>query len=313
MVAELRERWLGASADDRTNASPRWLVLITVALIAARSIIFQYEQMHLTQPVQRIRWYTHEAASRAIFKNRKPALLFFSHGNTCQECKNMESDLQETAVAEEINRDYVPLKVIDPSPDGLPAPKDVENLKQNYNAWRIPRMVVVPPEMWDVPAEWLDSYQLPDVSPGGMFTPNSDSDRIPLIVKSSADWHPDPLKVGNVDWIAPEKALQRASDAKPALLFFARSLDRHCDVVRSEIFGDDEIAAVIKKQFLPAFVVSHQRQNRPDSDETKRMLARFNIRMFPCLIVTSPSNPDQVLTGFAGNKETLQFLEQAHN
>lgn len=293
--------------SDRTDAVPLWLLIVAVTVSLVRSSMMYSERVNPPRPQQQIVWNQPKDVDSTIFKTRKPAVLFFLHDKKCRKCSEMERSVETPEIAKIMRQNYIPVRV--------PVPKlrseqteEVKALKENYSSWSPPALVVVPPECWGVPME--DSYILPDMNEIGWFRV-PDSQTIAKFLERSKTWHPEPPSFGNVRWVRLKTALAEATDEKPAILFFGRSCDYHSDRVRSEIFGNANITRVINEHFLPAFIVNVERKGKENSERTKELIARFRVKSFPSIVVTSPSRPSQMMTGFAGEKETLEFLTHA--
>ncbi len=289
--------------SDRTDAVPIWLITLAVLISFARGglMIFERENPYKVTPL--VNWVQVKDVNSVIFKTHKSAALYFVHTGKCRRCAEMSQAIETPDVAKIMNEDYIPVKVEIPHLRKDETP-EVQNLKDNYASWSAPQLVVVPPECWDVPVE--NSYLLPDVSVTEMVTLPDDT--VKKVLQNSKRWHPEPPSFGRVAWVKPSTALADATDEKPALLFFGRSWDQHSDAVRAQIFGNAKIAKVINENFLPSFVVNFERKGIPNSKRTSELIARFRIKSYPTVVVVSPSRPAQMMTGFAGEKETLEFL-----
>lgn len=293
-------------ANDRTDAIPVWLVTLAVLISIARGSVMLYEKEHPFTAPKLINWIPAKDVNSVIFKNHKPAAVFFVHSGKCRQCASFKQTVETPEVAKLMNENYNPVKVEVPHLRKDETP-EVKNLKENYGSWSLPQLVVVPVECWDVPLE--SSYMLPDVRVMEMVP--VDGGEVKRMLERSTKWHAEPPSFGRVAWMKPAVALEKATDEKPALLFFGRSWDYHSDTVRSEIFGNANISKVVNENFLPSFVVNVERKGIPNLPKTTELISRFRIKSFPSIVVSSPSRPAQMMTGFAGEKETLEFLSHA--
>ncbi len=292
--------------NDRTDAIPIWLVTLAVLISLARGSVMLYDREHPFMASQLINWVPAKDVNSIIFKNHKPAALYFVHSGKCHQCANMSQVVETPEVAKLMNEDYIPVKVEVPHQRKDESP-EVKSLKQNYAGWAVPQLVVVPVECWDVPLE--NSYMLPDVRLVEMMP--IDASEVKRLLERSKRWHAEPPSFGHVAWMKPSVALEKATDEKPALLFFGRSWDFHSDTVRAEIFGNANISKAINENFLPSFVVNMERKGIPNLPKTTELISRFRVKSFPSIVISSPSRPAQMMTGFAGEKETLEFLTHA--
>lgn len=296
-------------ARDATDGLPLWLLIVTVVVMVVRIAVVLHEKFYPPQIPELIKWSTYDDVKKRFFEINKPAAMFFVHEGKCLQCSQFETTLQQPDIAEQLQKSYVPIRVTIPrATSKSKLPKELARLKDNYGIWSVPKLALITTEMWDVPLN-SDYWYIPRTS-SELFLARDDSKSIRKLLKESIDWHAPVLTYGEVKWVKPDVALAQATDQKPALLFFGRSLDRHSDYVRSKIFGDTDLNKTINEDFLPAFVVSLERKNRPDSEQTKALLKRFRIKSFPSIIVSSPSRPAQLLTGYPGSVETMEFLKQ---
>jgi len=299
--------------SDKTNALPLWLLVATIALSVTRFGYYVYAKSNPSTEPERVKWQQFKEAKDKVLSSKKHVAMLFVHEGECLQCKTMENNLQREDVADVIVKNYLPVRVVVPrlKPPVVGVtrkPTEADELRENYSVWNLPNLVIVPPEMWEVSLGY-DKYSLPDTG-FGTFR-QIDSRSLKGLLERNVRWHPEVYMYGKVDWVKPDIALKECTNQKPALLFFSRSLDRHCDNVRSKVFGDKAINKMVNEHFLPTFIVSGVRKGVPDTQETKDLIARFHIKSYPTIIISSPAKPSQVLTGFAGEKETIEFLTQA--
>ena len=129
-----------------TTAVPKWLLVSTLLFLALRGGLTVLDTMSPPKASEEIQWRTPENISAA---DRGSDKLFFYEFSAqwCEPCKQLESTaLSSREVVKLLNKNFVPVKVIDRKREDGKNKQDTQELEDMFSVQAFPTMVVALPD-----------------------------------------------------------------------------------------------------------------------------------------------------------------------
>jgi thiol:disulfide interchange protein len=135
-----------SGAGGSTRATPRTLLLVAAALLLVRVITGVWEGLHPPKHPDLVHWRPIDAAVAEAKAAKKPILYEFSAA-WCGPCRTMSEDMfEDRANAQFIDRNFVPVKVVDRMREDGHNTDEVDLLEKRFAVKAFPTVVVVPPD-----------------------------------------------------------------------------------------------------------------------------------------------------------------------
>jgi len=135
-----------ARVSGSTRRTPPWLLALAAILLVARVITGILEERHPPQVADLVRWRPVADAVAEARQTKKPLLFDFT-ADWCPPCRAMQREMfADSDAAAQIEKQFVPVRVLDRErEEGRNAP-DVAALKERYHISAFPTLVVVSPD-----------------------------------------------------------------------------------------------------------------------------------------------------------------------
>ena len=130
------------SRSGPTRATPVLLLAIAGALLVARVALGIFEEVRPVQRPERVEWREPGSGeAQALLSNRLVFYCFTSRSEP--RCRQMSREVfSDPRMAEAIQRQFVPVRVVDLAHEGGRNPTDVARLEQEYGVTELPTLVV---------------------------------------------------------------------------------------------------------------------------------------------------------------------------
>ena len=129
-----------------TRRTPPWLLALAAVLLLVRVVAGILEERHPPQVTDLVRWRPVTDAVAEARQTKKPLLFDFT-ADWCAPCQAMQREMfADRASAAQIEKLFVPVRVLDRErEEGHNAP-DVASLQERYHVTSFPTLVVVSPD-----------------------------------------------------------------------------------------------------------------------------------------------------------------------
>ena len=105
-------------------------------------------------------------------------------------------------------------------------------------------------------------------------------------------------------------AAEAGSSGKPILYFFTADWCGPCHLMKDQIFGDKDLAALIEREYVPVQVVDRTRESGRNTADIDRLFQTYEVHGFPTLVVTRPKSKSAVyVEGWPGKDRVAKFLK----
>jgi thiol:disulfide interchange protein len=136
----------GATPAGSTRRTPRALLLLAGVLLVARVVTGLHEERHPPQVPERIHWRPLAEAATEARAMHRPILYDFT-ADWCPPCRAMQREVfADRASAEQIERMFVPVRVLDRQREEGRNPAEVDTLQARYHITSFPTLVVSWPD-----------------------------------------------------------------------------------------------------------------------------------------------------------------------
>lgn len=284
---------------------PGWVALVPLFFFICFAVSVSIEYAKNLDPQCNIRWLKLEEAEKACRLTHKPIFLFVT-ASWCCPCQVFKRDiLSDSRVSNLINRDYFPVCVATDSHWDQEEAPEIKLLKRKYLEWVwFPYITIVPYEALDVRGKLSHT-----------FACNNERGQVQTFMQWLKDSKNNARTIqpgGVVNWVNFDRCRQKArNEHKPILFFFARPNDIYSEKIRSEIFKDDELNAIVNAKFVPVLLCDHENKAL-NSPEVNRLKSQFALSTLPALAISSDKCENaELLFGFPGPLACKEFFERA--
>jgi hypothetical protein len=303
-----------AANNNLSNTTPVWLMITCAMLLVARSFL-DVMISPSSSKAHAVKWQTYKEASTKVIRGNTPAWIFITHGEKCKACA--EAEYKQDVAASEINKNYIPIKLIDTRLEGKPL-GEVEKRIVGYRD--TPCIKVVQPQ--DVEEngsiDESGSFEFGNVF-GFENSGWSDFLRDPYEKQRTSDSREssiydslrDPQKsVAPLVWLPFKEEMLTDTRSKPILMLFLRARDSNDFYHKNSLFEHKEIADLARSKFRTVMVLDRKRVGEKNTESVQHLIDQLHITDYPALVVLCSGKPPQKLPGRFESEAALEFLQQ---
>ncbi len=134
-----------APLSGPSRALPRLLLAAAALLLLARVALGVWDATHTPETVDRVAWVGLAQAEAEARRSGRPVLYDFS-AEWCGPCQAMQAEVfADPALAQAIERQFVPVRVTDRQREDGRNPAEVDSLQRAYGITGFPTLVVAVP------------------------------------------------------------------------------------------------------------------------------------------------------------------------
>ncbi len=267
---------------DLCNAVPRWFLILTLALLLGRiGVIFVSAQ---NKDQKNIPWRSYNSVKDSeVLGHNKPVLIFVTHGSHCVACKRVEKDLQASVVADEIDRRFIPVKVLDTRVGTSDAPENDENKKFLDSLGRsAPIVLRVAPQGWNVNGGLIEA----ESQISFIIYPES------FVKAAEISSGLENIKGAYIKWKPLAGAFSASSKTKkPLFIFFTRTRDQHCINNNGDLLSDEYVSKTANEKCIPIIITDYSRSGKANSPEAQELINRYAVKSFPTVCIIAEGHP----------------------
>jgi thioredoxin-related protein len=131
--------------DFRLNSTPRVLIIAAVVLLVARIGLAVYEFKHPANQGRSVNWT--DASKYSAPADQSKLRLYEFYAEWCNPCNRLEHDVMTNdEIRDTIEKDFIPLRVIDRQREDGKNTKFVMELQKRYRIFAFPTLVAVGPD-----------------------------------------------------------------------------------------------------------------------------------------------------------------------
>ncbi len=293
-----------------TEVMPLSLVAVVAVLMLARIGTGIYERINPSQFLSKdlVQWKQPLEGLEESRLTGKPVFMYFSGaGYIHKDEEYRRSYFSDQKIADDINANYIPVKVWDKSLGKTPKDPLVVQMQDKYLHWYTqPSIHVVPPECQLVHNQ---RHSLPH-----FYTISAAEPRKSMFsfVDSNKSWHPLPVAPSNmVHWTRIEDAQAKAKlEAKPVLYFFARHNDEQCNEAMRQFFDEKECKNNPLGKYICCMVYDHTPTGSENSPTVSSLISKYKIQTYPSFVVDKASvlGQNDKIIGYRGHDSMEEFL-----
>lgn len=293
-----------------TEVMPLSLVAVVAVLMLARIATGIYERINPSQFLSKdlVEWKQPKEGLEESRLTGKPVFLYFSGAGYIHKDEEYRRNyFSDEKIANDINANYIPVKVWDKSIGITPKEPIVAQMQNKYLHWYSqPSIYVVPLECQLVHNQ---KHSLPHYYTFSAADPRKN---MFSFVDSNKHWHPLPVAPSHtVHWTRIEDAQAKAKlEAKPVLYFFARHNDDQCNEAMRQFFDENGCKNNPLQKYICCMVYDHTPAGAKNSPAVDSLISKYKIQTYPTFIVdkASISGQNDKVIGYRGHDSMEEFL-----